>query len=66
MLASESLNQKKNESQGNETTDVKDLTDAMAEAMDLANYVRFTLKGTTQNHVLYLNTRDMTKPVTLH
>lgn len=36
----------------------------MTVAMDLAKYDRFILKGTTG--IMYFNTRNMTKPVTLH
>lgn len=36
----------------------------MAEATDLAKYVRFILRGTTG--IMYFNNRNMTKPVTLH
>ena len=46
-------------SQDDEAIDVKDLTDAVTEAMDLARYSRFTLKEPPRT--MHLNTRNMTK-----
>lgn len=50
ILTFEALNQKKDESPDNEATYAKDLTDAVAEARELASSFRFALKRTTQNH----------------